>query len=206
MKEKQSVAATLHARSLSGEELEEVVASAKEGGVEAFKTLYEVYGRRILNYVYRLTGSREEAEDLTQDTFILAHANLPSLKQNAKFQSWLFRIAQNSVYQKYRGNRPLISSIDQEEFSETHSEALQSNFPQTSPEGRILSKELHRQIEAAINELPDKYQQVFVLSAIHKLSYKEISDIVGRSLAAVKSDIHRARVEVRDRVTKYLGD
>ncbi|MDA2939236.1 RNA polymerase sigma factor, partial [Acidobacteria bacterium AH-259-A15] len=61
-------------------------------------------------------------------------------------------------------------------------------------------------IEQVISQLPDKYKEVFVLSAIHKLSYKEISEIVGRSLASVKSDIHRARVEVRDKIKTYLGE
>ena len=83
--------------SVSGEDLGELVSRAKEGRIEAFQELYGLYSRKILNYTYRLTGSREEAEDLTQDTFVLAYKNLTSLKENDKFQSWLFRIAQNSV-------------------------------------------------------------------------------------------------------------
>ena len=158
-----------------------------------------------MNYTYRLTGSREEAEDLTQDTFVLAYKNLTSLKENGKFQSWLFRIAQNNVYQKYRGTRPQFDSLDEIEAPES-SAAQKLITPHTSPEERLLSDELEKVIQKVINQLPDKHKKVFILSAIQKLSYKEISEIVGRSLASVKSDIHRARVGVREKIKQYLRE
>lgn len=185
------------------EQLQVLVSKAQNGDVAAFQELYGGYAKKILNYVYRMTGSREEAEDLTQDTFILAFRNLKSLKESSKFQSWLYRIAQNNVYQKYRTRLPHTESIESsnEEFG-----ILETPAADKTPEGEILSKELHGVVQKVIDELPDKYKQVFVLSAIHKYSYEAIAEIVGRSLASVKSDIHRARVEVRDRVKKYLGD
>ena len=189
--------------SISGEELEDLVSRAKKGSVEAFQELYEVYSRKILNYTYRLTGSREEAEDLTQDTFVLAYNKLTSLKENSKFQSWIFRIAQNNVYQKYRGTKPKFDSLDEIEAPES-SAAQKLITPHRGPEERLLSGELEQVIEQVINQLPDKHKKVFILSAIHKLSYKEISEIVGCSMASVKSDIHRARVGVREKITQYL--
>lgn len=185
--------------------MKELVSRAKVGRVEAFQELYELYSRKILNYIYRLTGSREEAEDLTQDTFVLAYKNLVSLKDNTKFQSWLFRIAQNNVYQQYRGQRPQFDSIHETESSEL-SEGHRLATPQKSPEDSLLSGELEQVIEEVIQQLPGKYKKVFILSAIHKLSYKEISELVGRSLASVKSDIHRARVDVRDKIKEYLRE
>ena len=190
---------------VSGERLDEVVSRAKEGEIEAFQELYRLYAKKILNYVYRMTGSREEAEDLTQDTFVLAYKNLSSLQDNRKFQSWLFRIAQNNIYQKYRGKTPRLESLDAVQGDEL-SEAQKLPAPLKSPEARMLSEELQRVIDQVIQNLPEKYKQVFVLSAIHKLSYQEIAEIVGRSLASVKSDIHRARVEVRNKVKEYLGE
>lgn len=79
--------------------LDQMVRQAKEGNAKAFQELYRSYGKKILNYVYRMTGSRDAAEDLTQDTFVLAYRNLKFLKENARFQNWLFRIAQNNIYQ-----------------------------------------------------------------------------------------------------------
>lgn len=158
-----------------------------------------------MNYIFRMTGSRAEAEDLTQDTFIQAYRKIDSLKDNRKFQSWLFRIAQNIVYQKYRGYRPHVESIDEEERPEL-SDVQKLETPLKSPEERVLARELDGMISQVIAELPAKYREVFVLSALHRLSYQEISEIVGRSLAAVKSDIHRARVTVRDKIKAYLGE
>ncbi|MBI4445457.1 MAG: sigma-70 family RNA polymerase sigma factor [Acidobacteria bacterium] len=188
-----------------GERLDELLTRVKQGDVGAFQELYGLYAKKILNYVYRMTGSREEAEDLTQDTFVLAFRNVHSLNDNRKFQSWLFRIAQNNIYQKYRSRTPRLESIDQTVGDEVP-EAQKIPSPTKGPEERILSKELHKVIQEVIDELPEKYKQVFVLSAIHKMSYQEIADIVGRSLASVKSDIHRARVEVRNKIKKYLGE
>jgi RNA polymerase sigma-70 factor, ECF subfamily len=186
------------------ERLNALVNSAKSGDVAAFSELYDLYGKKILNYIFRLTSSREEAEDLMQDTFVLAFKNLNALKENGKFQSWLFRIAQNNVFQKYRGKTPQFESIDVPDSDEGSTLDLPASSK--GPEDKVLSAELEKVVQQAINELPEKYRQVFVLSAVQRLSYQEISEIVGRSLASVKSDIHRARVEVRDKIKEYLGD
>lgn len=182
-----------------------MIARVKEGDVVAFRQVYDVYGKRIVNYVYRLTGSHAEAEDLAQDTFVQAFRKINTLKDNRKFQSWLFRIAQNNVYQKYRGKRPHLESIDQEESKEL-SDYQKLATPSKDPEQEVLAEELKHVIDRLIQELPEKYRQVFVLAALQRMSYQEISEVVGRSLASVKSDIHRARVFVRDRVKEYLGD
>lgn len=190
---------------LSENHLTKIVAKAQGGDVAAFQELFESYGAKILNYLFRMTGSREMAEDLTQETFILAFKKMSSLRNPRKFQSWIFRIAQNNVYQAFRGARPQMVSIDQEESREL-SDVQRLATPRSGPEDEVLSDELQLVIQNAINALPENYKSVFVLSAIQKLSYKEISAIVGKSLAAVKSDIHRARVEVRDKIKSYMGE
>jgi len=179
------------------------VTRAQKGDVDAFRRLYEHFAGKILNYLFRMTGSRDRAEDLAQDTFVLAHRKIADLKNPARFQSWLFRIAQNNAYQFYRGKKIRIDSIGEEESQEL-SDIQKLATPIKSPEEAVLTDELERKISRAIEELPEKYRTVFVLSAIQKLSYQEISEIVDRSLASVKSDIHRARVIIRDRIREYL--
>lgn len=182
-----------------------LIARAQSGEVEAFQLLYLSYAKKIFNFLYRMSGSREEAEDLAQETFILAFRKLNSLKEAVKFQGWLFRIAQNCFYQKHRGKKPQIESIDEEGSAEL-SDVQKLATPGLDPEHSVLSDELQEVIRVAIQELPEKYRTVFVLSAIQKLSYQQISEIVNRSMASVKSDIHRARVAVRDKIKGYLGE
>ena len=190
---------------LAEEQLVDLVVRAQEGDVVAFQRLFEAFGPKVLNYLFRMTGSRELAEDLAQETFILAFKKISSLREPRRFQSWVFRIAQNNVYQNYRGLKPQMVSIDEEKSQEL-SDVQRLSTPQPGPESSVLSDELQLVIRKAIDSLPEKYKVVFVLSAIQKLSYKEISKIVGRSLASVKSDIHRARVAVRDKIKNYLGE
>lgn len=187
-------------------EIVALVRRSQKGDLDAFRQLYERFIQKILNYLYRMTGSKDEADDLAQDTFVLAYRKIGDLKNPERFQSWIFRIAQNNVYQLYRGKKVQVESIDQEESQEL-SDFQKLATPLKSPEDAVLTEELEQLITDVIQELPEKYRTVFILSAIEKLSYQEISNIVERSLASVKSDIHRARVIVRDRIKDYLrGD
>ena len=139
---------------------------------------------------------------MTQETFILAYRNLKNLRENSRFQNWLYRIAQNLTIQKYRSRPPRMESI--EELDED-SWVLNMHSSEKTPEGTALSEELKDVIRTAINELPERRKRVFLLSAIDKWSYETIAQTVGRSLASVKSDIHRARVEVTYKIRKYMG-
>lgn len=181
-----------------------MVRAAQDGSIDAFQRLYDGFIAKILSYLFRMTGSKDVAEDLAQDTFVLAYRKLGSLRDPALFQSWLFRIAQNNVYQRFRSKKAIVTSIDAE-GSEELSDVQKLATPLLNPEDAVMSEELQKVVERAIGELSEKYRAVFVLSAIQKLSYSEISEILGRSLGSVKSDIHRARVTVRDKIKEYLG-
>ena len=190
---------------VSADALDRLIGRVKGGEVTAFEEVYYIYGKKILSYIYRMTGSRADAEDLTQETFVSAFHKIETLKENRKFQTWLYRIAQNKVYQRFRTRPPHHESIDSDEGLAA-SDIRRLTTPMKNPESSIMSKELQEVIQGVINSLPVKYREVFVLSAVHKLRYQEISEIVGRSLASVKSDIHRARLRVRDKIKVYLGE
>ena len=190
---------------ISGDDLDRLISRVKSGDIAAFEEVYALYGKRILSYLYRMTGSRADAEDLMQDTFVLAFRKIDTLQDNRKFQSWLYRIAQNNAYQRHRTKPPPMDSIDEEGSSDL-SDVQKLATPFKNPEDDLLSGELGERVEKVIRSLPAKYREVFVMSAIQRMSYQEISEVVGRSLASVKSDIHRARVKVRDQIKSYLGD
>lgn len=178
------------------------IKAAKSGDVGSYEQIYGVFARKVLNFIYRMVNSQEEAEDLTQETFVAVYQKLGTLKDNSKFEPWLFRIARNFVYQKYRTRPPSTVSIDA--LDENGRVVTQVEDAGKNPDEAFQSEELEAVVADVIADLPEKYREVFVLSAIQGLSYQQIADIVGHSLPSVKTDIHRARLEVRERVKNYL--
>lgn len=178
------------------------IRTAKKGDIAAYQEIYQVFARKVLNFIYRMVNSTEEAEDLAQETFVAVYQKLGTLKDNSKFEPWLFRIARNFVYQRYRTRSPSTVSIDA--LDENGQQVTQLVDTRKNPDEAFQSVELEDVVADVIKELPEKYKEVFVLSALQRLSYQEIAEIVGRSLPSVKTDIHRARLEVRKRVKDYL--
>jgi RNA polymerase sigma-70 factor (ECF subfamily) len=188
--------------SVDPEVLVQWIRRAKKGDIGSYQQIYDVFARKVLNFVYRMVNSVEEAEDLTQETFVTVYQKLGSLKDDTKFEPWLFRIARNYVYQRYRTRSPAtvsVDALDDEGQPVTHIADARK-----TPDESFQARELEGVVQEVIADLPEKYREVFVLSAIQHLSYQEIADIVGRSLPSVKTDIHRARLEVRKRVKDYL--
>ena len=183
-------------------ELRVWVQRARKGDIGSYQRIYDSYARKVLNFIYRMVHSPEEAEDLTQETFVVVYQKLRTLKDINRFEPWLFRIARNFVYQKYRKRAPSTVSIDTpNEDGRLMPEPVDGR---KNPDEALQTEELEGVISDVIAGLPEKYREVFVLAALQHLSYEEIADIVGRSLPSVKTDIHRARLEVRESVKRYL--
>jgi RNA polymerase sigma-70 factor (ECF subfamily) len=178
------------------------IRKAKKGDILAYQEIYQAFARKIVNFIYRMVHSTEEAEDLAQETFVAVYQKLRTLKDNSKFEPWLFRIARNFAYQRYRARSPSTVSIDA--LDENGQQVTQLVDTRKNPDEAFQSVELEDVVAKVIEELPEKYREVFVLSALQRLSYQEIAEIVGRSLPSVKTDIHRARLEVRKHVKDYL--
>jgi RNA polymerase sigma-70 factor, ECF subfamily len=187
----------------SQEQLVEVVLRAQKGSFEDFQKLYDLYARAIYNFIWKLVGSAEDAEDLTQETFLKVHSELRTLRDPSQFRFWLYRIARNEVYQKLRRKqRSSEVSIDDEEVS--YYSFLPDKSPDLDPERQALSRELQEVIARALRNLPIKYRDVFVLAVFQNMSYEDITKVVGRSLLSVKTDIYRARLAIKEAVNKYL--
>ena len=188
---------------LSQEELTEIVREAQQGSLEGSHHLYRSYSKAIYNFIWRLVGGSADAEDLTQETFLKAHRELKKLRDPAQFKYWLYRIARNEVYQKLRkSQRATVVSIDDEEVS--YYDFLEDGSSGLDPESQVLALELNQVIHQALDTMSPKYRDVFVLAVFQKESYENISKIVGRSLLSVKTDIYRARLAVKEQLSKYL--
>ncbi len=188
----------------SAQELAEIVERARNGSLEDFHQLYSYFVKPIYNFIWRLIGSPDEAEDLTQETFLKVYGELSNLRDPGQFKFWLYRIARNEVYQRLRRTkkRPEVS-IDNEEIG--YYDFLADDNQELDPERRVLSDELHQVVRSSLQSLKPKYRDVFVLAVFEKMSYDDITKVVGRSLLSVKTDIYRARLVVKDAITDYLA-
>jgi RNA polymerase sigma-70 factor (ECF subfamily) len=177
-----------------------VVARAKEGDEEAFHAIFTRYGRPILNFIYELVQSRELAEELTQETFVRAYRNLKTLKDEQRLSTWLFGIARNVARESARqlSKERLKVALD-----EAESQRLEAR--QALPEGAMLDRELNETVQRALLSLREDRRMVFSLKVFHGKSYEEISAITGYSIGKLKTDLHRARAEMRKQLEPYLS-
>lgn len=188
---------------ISEGQLEKLIKAAAEGSVEDFHQLYECYSAPVYKFILGMTGNESEAEDITQETFIKVFYKLKELKDPGHFKYWLYRIARNEVYQRYRQlKRRGEVSIDNEEIG--YYEFLPDDKDGYDPEQRVISRELDSVVRNAVLELKPKYRDVFILAVQERMSYEEISQITGKSVVAVKTHLYRARQAVRKKLHRYL--
>lgn len=181
----------------------EIIQRARAGDLEACRRIHECYAGRILNFIYKMVDSREDAEDLTQDVFLRAFHELKNLVNADRFESWLYRIARNEIYQQFRKKRPERELRELPAHSEEDG-VFDPADTKPTPQDLILRAELGTTIRSVLQSLPPKSREVFILAVIYEKSYAEITEIVGRSLLSVKTDIFRARQQARKTLGKYL--
>ncbi|PYS93895.1 MAG: RNA polymerase sigma factor [Acidobacteria bacterium] len=180
--------------------VEHLIVRAREGDEEAFRLIFERYSRPIISFIYDMVNDRAHAEELTQETFVRAHRHLAALREEAKFATWLFSIAKNVARESLRTahSRSQKVSLDDEAVQELSDE-------RPSPAGALLDKELNEVVRRALAGLEEDKRLVFTLKVFQQRSYEEIVEITGFSLPKVKTDLHRARTELRRRIRPYLG-
>ncbi|HEV3469936.1 MAG TPA: sigma-70 family RNA polymerase sigma factor [Pyrinomonadaceae bacterium] len=180
---------------------EELVARVRGGDEEAFRLIFERYARPLLSFIYDMVGERGLAEDLTQETFVRAYKGLGSLRDEARLSTWLFSIAKNVARESLRTRRRHAGHVELDDEGvvfELHDE-------RPSPAGNLLDKELSGVIQKALAKLDEDKRLVFTLKVFQQRSYEEIAEITGFSIGKLKTDLHRARAEMRRRVGPYLG-
>lgn len=175
-------------------EEKELIDKSKAGGLESFNRLVLLYQTVIYNFCLRLTGDRDTAEDIAQETFISAWKGIKGLK-GENFKSWLLRIARNGAYDYFRSirRRPSVS--------------LEANpgitpIARENPEQESLKNELGEDVSRGLAEISPDIREVIVLSDILGHSYQEISEILGCPVGTVRSRLSRGRSQLRDFLLK----
>ena len=178
---------------------EDVIASARHGDPEAFRLIFERYARPILSFIYDLVGQRELAEDLTQEAFVRAYRGLHALRDEARLSTWLFGIARNVARESFRSR-----SKDNRKVEMDDDQVTRLKDDKLLPDGQLLSRELNGVIHEALEKLDEDKRVVFALKVFQQHSYEEIAEITGFSIPKLKTDLHRAKAEMRRRIRPYL--
>jgi len=182
-----------------------LVVRAKAGDVDAFSELVRHYDRRVFRMAKQITQNDDDAEDVLQETFLKAYTHLDNFQGNSKFYTWLVRIAVNEALMKLRKRRsdrtvPLDEPIDTGEDEMVREVAVWDENPEES----YSREELGDILDQAIQSLKPAYRTVFILRDIEEMSIEETAEALGLSISAVKSRLLRARLQLREKLTRQF--
>jgi RNA polymerase sigma-70 factor (ECF subfamily) len=174
----------------------EAIRRARYGDRTVFEFLYRLHSRRVYAVCLRMLGNTAEAEDLTQETFLLLLRKIHTFRGESAFSTWLHRLAVNLVLMRLRKKSPPIISIEaaSDPDDETASPSIDIGAPDLLLEGSIDRINLER----CLKRLPAGYRAIFVLHDIQGYQHKEIAEILGRSVGVSKSQLHKARARLRE--------
>ena len=182
-----------------------LVHAAKAGDLAAFEELVKRYDRNVFRIAQHITQNREDAEDVVQDAFLKAFQNLKNFQENSKFYTWLVRIAVNEALMRLRRRRTgQMVSLDED--IQTEDDTMPREVADWSPNPAQLydQGELRDILQRTIQGLPTGFRTVFVLRDVEGLSTEETAAALNLSIPAVKSRLLRARLQLRERLSKYF--
>jgi len=183
----------------------ELVARAKGGDEAAFEQLIRQYDRQIFRIARHITQNKEDAEDIVQDTFLKAYQKLHQFQGNSKFYTWLVRIAVNESLMRLRKRRN-SKTVSMDEDVQTEEGSVPRDFADWTPdpEQQYGQGELGEILRKTIAGLPPGFRSVFTLRDVENLSTEETAEALGLSVPAVKSRLLRARLQLRERLSKHM--
>jgi RNA polymerase sigma-70 factor (ECF subfamily) len=180
---------------------EALMGRVARGGQDAFEILLDRYGDAVVTFCYAFLRNREGAEDIGQETFLRVYRSAARYKPLAKFTTWLYRIAANlCINELKKGKLRRALSLDEPAGSDADGTriveriASDARLPLTEAELR----EAHKLVEEAIQRLPEDQRATIVLVEHHNMSYREIADVLGVTVSAIKMRVKRARETLRD--------
>jgi RNA polymerase sigma-70 factor, ECF subfamily len=182
-----------------------LVAQAREGDIQAFSSLVRRYEGKIFRLAMHVTQNREDAEDVLQETFMKAYEHLDQFKGDSKFYTWIVRIAVNQALMKLRRRRT-DKSVSMDETIDTGEDTVVREIADwgEDPEQRFSREELGEILDGAIDSLDPIYRSVFVLRDVEDLSTEDTAEALGLSVPAVKSRLLRARLQLREKLTRFF--
>jgi RNA polymerase sigma-70 factor (ECF subfamily) len=182
-----------------------LVDGARRHDAEAFKELMTRYRPRIFRLAQRITRNREDAEEVSQDSFARAFLNMDTFRGDSRFSTWLSRIAINQSLMKLRTRRQRELHFDCPATAEDTPFCTEVADGRPTPEQRYSQEELQRILASAMGELPMTFREVLRLREVEERSTEETARMLGLSISAVKSRARRGRLILRQTLTDYFG-
>ncbi len=191
--------------SLTGTDEATLVALSRGRDARAYSELVRRYEGKIFRLAQHITQNREDAEDVLQETFMRAYEHLDQFQGASKFYTWIVRIAVNQALMKLR-RRKSDKSVSLDETIDTGEDTVVREIAawDEDPEQRFSREELHGLLDSAVQSLDPLYRSVFVLRDIDDLSTEETAEALGLSVPAVKSRLLRARLQLREKLTRFF--
>src|ERR671936_1657017 len=172
-----------------------LLARLKAGDTKAFETLVITYQHRVFGVALRMLGSRAEAEDVAQETFLRAHRAVADFRGDARLGTWLYAIA----------SRLCLNRLASPDRRVARGDDVLVDVAASTPDAAAVAEraELDAALRAAIAELPDERRLVLVLRDVEGLSYEQIAEALALDLGTVRSRLHRARMQLKEKLERF---
>ena len=189
-----------------------LVERLRAGDSAALEALMSEYASRVYRLAFGITRDQGDAEEVAQDVFLTLATKTAMFEERAALGSWIYRITTNTALNKRRGKRRELETSLEEHLpafqADGHREGdrtyLLADWSQ-NPERELLSGETRRVLERALDALPERYRAVVTLRDVEELSNEQAAELLGESVASVKSRLHRARQALREQLTRSLA-
>jgi RNA polymerase sigma-70 factor (ECF subfamily) len=175
----------------------DVIKRAQQGDSDAFSTLFHAHKSRIYSLCLRMTNNAAEAEDLAQDAFLQMFRKIASFRGDSALSTWLYRIAVNTVLMHFRKKSLVQVSLD-EPYTSKNDNAKQVRREYGIKDDRLSGSVSRIALTRAISELPEGYRTIFLLHEVEGYEHQEIADLLGCSVGNSKSQLHKAKLRMRD--------
>ena len=190
---------------------DDIIIKAREGDIGSFEIIYKATAGFVYNVAYRIVHNAQDAEDVTQQTFLSVVEHLKRFRGEANFSTWLLRIATPAALKIIR-KRKGLDMVSLEEAPEPADDSDAIPHPEfiadwrQSPEQLVERREIQRLLDEALTRLEEKHRMVFILRDFEGLSTKETAETLGLSESNTKTRLLRARLQLREHLTQTLGD
>jgi RNA polymerase sigma-70 factor (ECF subfamily) len=184
-----------------------LIARLRERDEQAFSEIFKRFGDKVFSLVYRMLGNRHEAEDVTQEVFVTVFKTIDGFRGEAKFSTWLLRIAANQSKNriKYLARRP-TEGADLDEGGPAQVASASAPVVQSQiegPDALLEAAEMKSITQTAIGKLDEEHRLLVILRDVEELSYQEIGEITGLPEGTIKSRLHRARLAIKEELDQH---